>query len=413
MEGKKVKQEGVRDPIHNWIKFSENEKKIINSPYVQRLRWISQLTSVDHVFPGGTHNRFTHSLGTMYLAGKYMKNLFNNTPITESMHQNVQCIWNNKSKFIQLARIAALLHDVGHGPFSHAYDRTVYKKIYGKEDGGHDEYRLKLIFSPLLAPYIENCGIDPNDLVKCWTKNRGNDIYSVIGCIIQGPLGADRMDFTLRDSYFTGTNHFGTISNKRIISNSSMLVFGGENIKEPHIRLIYKAKIMPDIIQALEGRFHMYDSVYLHKVVISSSILIEKMIEEAYIPLKLEERTRDPYLFLNITDYTIIGEITSSTSSELEKAREYCRRYMFRELPTMIREELSQERTKEILNENMFVSHSKNIESINTETFDKLGIMFYSSERGGTIESCSQVLEKMKYSPPQQSYHYVRTFIIN
>jgi HD superfamily phosphohydrolase len=57
------KQEAIRDPIHKWIKISAEEKNLIDSPYVQRLRWVSQLTSVDHVFPGGTHNRFSHSLG--------------------------------------------------------------------------------------------------------------------------------------------------------------------------------------------------------------------------------------------------------------------------------------------------------------------------------------------------------------
>ena len=75
------KSEAIRDPVHKWIKFSPEEKAVIDSPFVQRLRWISQLTSADHVFPGGTHNRFIHSLGAMHLAGKYMRNLFKNSTL--------------------------------------------------------------------------------------------------------------------------------------------------------------------------------------------------------------------------------------------------------------------------------------------------------------------------------------------
>ena len=126
----------IRDPVHKWIKFTEAERAVIDHPYVQRLRWISQLTSVSDVYPGGTNTRFAHSLGAMYLAGKYMKSLLKNFTGKDNKDQN-------SAKCIQIARLAALLHDIGHGPFSHAYDRAVYTQIYPDAEKGHDEHRLK------------------------------------------------------------------------------------------------------------------------------------------------------------------------------------------------------------------------------------------------------------------------------
>src|SRR3989344_3374900 len=70
---------GIRDPVHKWIKFNELEKKLIDHPFMQRLRWVNQLASVNMVFPGGVHTRFAHSLGAMHLAGKYMSSIINNT----------------------------------------------------------------------------------------------------------------------------------------------------------------------------------------------------------------------------------------------------------------------------------------------------------------------------------------------
>ncbi len=237
----------IRDPVHDWIKCSADEIKIIDSPLVQRLHWVSQLSSVKQIFPGGVHTRFLHSLGVMKLAGKYMSHLLEEfSPLSNEL----------RTKYYQLARLAGLLHDIGHGPFSHSFDRTIYQKIYGVSDGGHDFHRLKMIQSNFLKPLIQACGtgtghgtIEPSDLIAVWNSEteeyrnaseEEQNWYDIIRAIVQGPLGADRMDFTLRDSYFTGTTHLGTIAATRIISNTRLLEVDGK------IRMHYHYKCVLD-----------------------------------------------------------------------------------------------------------------------------------------------------------------------
>lgn len=130
----------IRDPVHGWIKFSDDEKKIIDSPFIQRLRRITQLSLADEVFPGGNHSRFIHSLGVMKMAGKYMKQLLNNTFIrldeNTLVHSSSVPLFalkqHEKDFALKLARVAGLCHDIGHGAFSHAWDRSVYSHIHSR-----------------------------------------------------------------------------------------------------------------------------------------------------------------------------------------------------------------------------------------------------------------------------------------
>jgi hypothetical protein len=391
---------------------------------MQRLRWIAQLTSADHVFPGGTHNRFIHSLGAMHLAGMYMRNLFRNTKLPNESNPNLKKIWNNKKKYIQIARIAALLHDIGHGPFSHAYDRTIYKDIYGIDDGGHDIHRIIIINVTELEELIKKCGISIKDILQSWNTTNVSDVvgeasmYRLIGAVIQGPLGADRMDFILRDSYFTGTEHLGTISPQRIISNAKIHI---QNPNQDHfaLHLAYHNKTLSDIIQTLDGRLRMYDGVYLHKTVFSACVLIEEMMNASYTHLNLSERTLDPNKFLLVNDYTIIGEIMASTSSEMAKARYYCQRLLNRQLPKLQKEYRVSSNTKFNPNDyvlptidGFIIIRTKDIGPIKGEIFDELGILFYSPDEQ-MLFTCDYALKKIEYQPPQKSFYYVRIYRVS
>ena len=129
---------------------------------------------------------------------------------------------------------------------------------------GHDLHRFELIHSSPLKECIEACGIEIEDIVKVWTN--ADKISSIINEIIQGPLGADRMDFTLRDSYYTGTSHFGTIACERIMSESLII----------EDKLVYKKKIFSDMIHTFYARYHMYKEVYYHKTSVGASLLLRK-----------------------------------------------------------------------------------------------------------------------------------------
>jgi HD superfamily phosphohydrolase len=165
----------IRDPVHQWINLTDAETQLVDSPFLQRLRWISQLSGVRMVFPGAMHSRLAHVLGVAHLAGEYAEQIYKGD--------------SDKDHQVQLARLGGLLHDVAHGPFSHAYDDTVYRDLYPGNRHGHDTHRFKLINSDLLKTKIEDCGIDLKDLEGLW---KGDD--PVIQAITQGALGADRTD---------------------------------------------------------------------------------------------------------------------------------------------------------------------------------------------------------------------------
>jgi HD superfamily phosphohydrolase len=375
----------ITEPVHEHIQMSKDEKALLNSPLVQRLQWIGQLTGTKHVFPGGVHTRFIHSAGAMHLAGLQMAHLF-----TTFGEQEINDIFgHSKQYFIQLARIAALTHDIGHGPFSHSFDKTVYKPLYGIPDNGHDLHRFKLIECNLLKPYIEKCGVLIEDVAKVWNSTKddllknGTAMFHIIHCVVQGPLGADRMDFTKRDAYFTGSKQFGTIADKRILYQSSIKMVDGVYC------LCYNSRCINNIIQALDGRKYMYNNVYYHQVSMASSLLIERMMEECAVELKLCERVQNPLQFHYINDTTLMGEILNLPESHISHM--YCKRFLNRNLPKMVKEishlaPNEEIQSDETLPKNAVMIKTKMLSGINPETFEKYHIRFDTCKCETSIE---------------------------
>ncbi len=348
---KKKYSSAIRDPVHNYIEITPEERTLIDSPFLQRMRWISQLSGVRLVFPGAQHTRLAHVLGVMHLSGQYAEQVFQE--------------YDDKDYRVQLARIGGLLHDVGHGAFSHAYDDTVYRDIYPGNPHGHDTHRLKMIESDFLKPYIENTGISIPDLKDLW---EGKD--RVMQAITQGALGADRMDFMLRDAYFSGTTHLGSVASRRIISNA--MISDHDGIPSLH----YDLKVLDDIFQALLGRFYMYRGVYFHKASAASDIIIRKMLTAAKDPLNLAERTKDLTQYQFINEYTLIGEIMSNPSEELNEAKLYCKRLLQRDLPKLIWETTLPEKqvktiTGDLERDSKTIANGRFIEKIKMEAIKR------------------------------------------
>lgn len=438
----------TRDTVHGIIEGTHDELAVINSPLMQRLKRVMQLSSVNQVFNGGTHSRFEHSLGAMHIAGLYMEHLFRD--------RNFKNICKNHTwmHYITVARLAALLHDVGHGPFSHSWDHVVGVEKYGVEDGGHDFMRIDLVKSKMLKPLIENCGVTPEELIQVWsatsaTKNNSNtedQLYHIIHAVVEGPLGADRIDFTLRDAKNTGTEHLGTIAHLRIITESRVNIHWITPRKYA-LTLAYNFKCIYDIISALDGRLYLYQGVYFHKAAMAASILIEKMIENLYEPLELDEIYDNPEQFALLDDDSILGLISTplfnicdsglrksmslSTDSinrvdqhhkQLLEARKLALRYKRRELPKMSGE-------KQVTNLNRAYDESEYVKKwfpklaphqykivktrpvsgIRPIKFNKYSCMFYN---GNELMTCAEALEKIEYTPSQKPYYLVRGYLM-
>lgn len=403
------KNNSIRDTIHSWIEYSELEKDIINNPLVQRMKWVSQLSAVYHVYSGANNTRFSHSLGVMFLAGKYMTHIFTNKAVV------ALCINHTPEHYIQLARIAGLLHDIGHGPFSHVFDDIVYKEIY-HTDHGHDVARLKIIEHESLKPLIEKCGITTDEIVMVWSEKLQtskystdvleNQLYKIISAIVQGPLGADRIDFTLRDGYNTGTSQIGTIVYQRIMSNTEVIV------KKNQLLLTYNFKCIREIISALDSRLYLYHDVYFHKTVMAGVILIKEMLATNINELNLIEMTTDLNQFKKLTDIYILGKLSDDV---------WCEKYTFRILPKIVKEKMvyADDKYEEEdyinmwcdgeLKNNQRLIKTRVISGISPKKFEQYNIKF---KNGCEILSCSDALQEIKYTPPQPPYYLVRLYEI-
>jgi len=209
----------LRDSIHGNTALNEFEIEVMDSPQIQRLRRIKQLGFISLVYPGANHSRLEHSIGTMFLGSKLADHLE----------------LSDYDK--RLVRIAALLHDVGHGPFSHVSEAVL--------DVKHEALTAKVIEETSLNDIISK-EFDTKKIIDI-INGKGS-----LGPIISGELDVDRMDYLIRDSHYTGVA-YGIIDVDRIIANLKLKRY-----------LILDIKGVQAAEEALVARYQMYPSVYQH-----------------------------------------------------------------------------------------------------------------------------------------------------
>jgi HD superfamily phosphohydrolase len=189
----------LRDPIHGFIRADPLEAALINSRPLQRLRTIHQLGLTFLVFPGAEHSRFQHVLGAMHLAGRaYDALCARGDGLLPS---------GARARERRLARAAALLHDLGHAPFSHSAEELFSGGI------DHEEMTRRTIASPEVARIFERFGegILPADVLRILSGGAGGegggDVERLLAQIVSGELDVDKMDYLLRDSLFCGVRY--------------------------------------------------------------------------------------------------------------------------------------------------------------------------------------------------------------
>ena len=209
----------IRDSIHGNLPIDQFEVEVLDYPQLQRLRRVKQLGFISLIYPGANHSRFEHSIGTMHLASKLAEQLE-----LDSYDQ-------------ELVRMAGLLHDAGHGPFSHVSEAVF--------DVPHEELTGFIIKNTSLADKLSE-KFDTREIVDI-INGKGR-----LGPIISGELDMDRMDYLIRDSHYTGVA-YGVIDTERIISNLKL-----------ERELILDIKGVQAAEAALTARYLMYPSVYQH-----------------------------------------------------------------------------------------------------------------------------------------------------
>ncbi|MGN6605203.1 MAG: HD domain-containing protein [Ginsengibacter sp.] len=234
----------INDPVYGFITIDDELiYKVISHPYYQRLRRIHQMAFADLVYPGAVHSRLHHSLGAYHL-------------MCNALHELKSKGVSISEEEEQAAKIAILVHDIGHGPYSHALENVLIPGV------GHEEISLLLMqkmneeFKGTLQLAID---IFRNEYPKKFLHQ-----------LISGQLDVDRMDYLIRDSFFTGVTE-GVIGYDRIIK--MLTVHEGE--------LMIEEKGIYSIEKFLVSRRFMYWQVYLHKTVLCAEKMLAKIIERA------------------------------------------------------------------------------------------------------------------------------------
>lgn len=247
----------IRDPVHNFIALREIEVKLLATPLVQRLRGVRQLAMANLVYPGALHTRFDHSLGVCHVAGLMAECLDLNPDHTE------------------LVRLAALLHDIGHGPFSHVSEHAL--ELYANREAIPVGQKKEKIHELVTAHLIQH---DP-DIARYLSEDMRARIVRLLAAghgppilrsIVSGPLDADKQDYLLRDSRFCGVQ-YGVFDIHQL--HRSIVKVGGDDELE--------LMIDPDGVHALEqfvlAKYYLTTNVYRHRVRLVTDQMIVRAID--------------------------------------------------------------------------------------------------------------------------------------
>jgi hypothetical protein len=299
----------IRDPIHGSLTVSDEETRVIDSRTFQRLRHVRQLGFGDLAFPGATHTRHAHSLGAMHVASRLFDAITARSELPAA----------TRDRFRAAVRLAVLCHDIGHMPLSHASESIAPQRAAlrlpswmggdAKGQASHEDFTAKLLIDSQLSGLIDETyakhGITPTLVASLVTGQLppgavgfvegGVDWAPVLRAIVSGELDADRMDYLLRDSFYTGVN-YGRYDLEWILQNLSAVERDGKAVLA-----LSKAAIFA-FEDFLLSRYHMFLSVYFHHTSVSFDWMLRRYYEEA--PGEFEIPS-DPEAFLACDDMTL------------------------------------------------------------------------------------------------------------
>lgn len=245
------KSTSVRDPIHGMISLSRAEWEAIDTPIFQRLRRVRQLAMTHLVYPGALHTRFEHSIGVRYIAGRLSESL--NFPEADA----------------DVTKTAALLHDIGHGVFSHVSEQVI-DELSGAE-GVHEAVSVAIMRT------------NP-DLHAALGKDLCEEAAAIVGLegsrtamrdVVSGPTDADKLDYLLRDSHFAGVN-YGRYDLDRIIDTARVIA-----PSSAQSQLGFDADGLWAVEEMRMARHHMHRQVYGHKTRVATDIMTTRALRLA------------------------------------------------------------------------------------------------------------------------------------
>lgn len=328
---KALRTQRLRDPIHGLIVFKDDNKidqlawNLIDTPEFQRLRRIKQLGLSELVFPGATHTRFAHSIGVYHLARELVE------IVKRELSKQSDEEYNPERA--EVALIAALLHDLGHGPLSHAFEHVL--KAIG-EGKNHEIWTAEIILNRdgnifrILEQHRKGFAQDIADLLA---SESPADIYHAI---VSSSFDADRLDYLQRDRAMTGTGAGAIdfewlkehVRVKKVNLDIDSAELGDDGICAPTFCIDIKA--LPAAEQFLISRYTMHEQVYLHKTTKCAEFMVTEILKKVstlcsnknQAPKKTGLSKNNPFLKfftggdLSLDDYLLLDDISLMSSIE-------------------------------------------------------------------------------------------------
>lgn len=328
----------IRDPIHGGIELDGAEPSMVHQPFVQRLRNIRQVGFSHVPFPGADHSRFSHVLGVMHVAGQAFDRAYRDWSFSEP---------DARKRFRACVRLAALCHDLGHAPFSHCTEFamppvsqlgiTFYGAPLAERRASHEDYTIAILEHTEAGRTIDRAfpctarhvAALISDEVRCedgFFHDGGLDHRRLLSQIISSELDADRLDYLVRDAYFSGAQ-YGLVDVRWILSNLSTHAAHGQ------VWLALDSSALYAFEDFLVARHHMFLQVYLHH----KSVIYEEMLKR-YVHSAVGEWTisadLDAYLYLDdIALEHHLRQVDNPWARRIVERREY-RRVVERHGPT-------------------------------------------------------------------------------
>ena len=287
----------IIDPIHDFIRVYDHELTTIDDPIFQRLRRIRQLSGAHLTYPSAQHTRFEHSLGVMHISSQ----------AGQALHEKGIL----KLDDIEILRLAGLLHDIGHGPFSH-----LFEEIIGQKKFSHEDFGKEIILKSEIGDNLSKNGYDKKFIAKVAF---GDSKLQFLNEIVSGALSADMMDYLLRDGYFTGAEH-AQIDHKRII----------QSLDVHQKKLALERSALYSFESMMHSRYQMFKAVYFHKTVRAAEVMLLEALrlsddEFGFTSFNINE-------YVKLTDEYVLSTLVSSKSSKLKRARQFAEDYQNRKL---------------------------------------------------------------------------------
>jgi len=311
----------IADPIHEYITFTApisvspdgsaiagsvetTEKDLIDSAWMQRLRYIFQLQSARWVYPSAEHSRFVHSLGAMHVAGRFARHLY---PFLQVIAQDVP----SANYIEELLRVTALVHDIGHGPFCHFFDENFLEQFHLTHEKlgqiivrEHLAKTIRGIRRSPSGPFASGEELDPDQVAHLILKDKGKDSsrmprwLTFLQPVISGSYTGDNLDYVLRDSYMCGVA-VGPVDLTRLIHYTLISEQGFT---------IHKTGL-PALQMFLNTRMYLYSNVYYHRTTRAIDIHLREIFGETMKLVFPDDPSKKMDAYLMLTDWSLLEEV--------------------------------------------------------------------------------------------------------